>query len=383
MRGRANQRTSELRSDWQARRPAPLVIALAFFLTSAVAAAPENPRYPSPIEIAVSPDGGRLYVLCEGTDQVAVYDSRTRSLIRNIPVGRVPKGIALDRAGKRLYVANSWSDNVSEIDTATLSIMRTLPAGFEPNAALPDRDGKFLYAANRISNDVAVIDLATGKEIKRLLAGRGASYLTLSPDGARIYCTHIYPEAGGEFRTPPKSEITVIDTAKQVVIDRPALPGAAGVFHTAFSADGRLGLAAELRPKNLVPMAHVAHGWVFGNSLALFGPDVDGVIQILSMSWIATTRRPSPSWSRRIKSTALRLYHAAPTASPLIDLHDVARPTCEPPMRLPGALWPMTSPPPRTTLPRASRLAGPRRASRSRPMAAPSTSPTATATRSP
>jgi DNA-binding beta-propeller fold protein YncE len=25
-------------------------------------------RYPSPVELAVSPDGARLYVLCEGTD---------------------------------------------------------------------------------------------------------------------------------------------------------------------------------------------------------------------------------------------------------------------------------------------------------------------------
>src|SRR5208337_799808 len=50
----------------------------------------------------------------------------------------------------------------------------------------------------------------------------------------------------------------------------------AGVFHVALSADGKLGVAAQLRPKNLIPRAHVEHGWVFGDSLTLFGDDVGG-----------------------------------------------------------------------------------------------------------
>jgi YVTN family beta-propeller protein len=248
------------------------VIALAGLALASLAANPAQPRYPSPVELEMSRDGSRLFIVCEGADEVAVYDLQAHRMLRRIPVGRAPKSIAMANSGKRLYVANSWSDSVSEIDVASLEVVRTLPAGYEPNAALPDREGRFLYIANRIGNDVSIVDLSTGQETKRLAAGRGASYLTLSPDGSRIYCTHIYPEPA-EFRMTPQSEITVIDTEKQVVIDRPRLPGAAGVFHVGFSADGRLGAVAVLRPKNLVPMAHVAHGWVMGNSLAVFGPD--------------------------------------------------------------------------------------------------------------
>jgi YVTN family beta-propeller protein len=189
----------------------------------------------------------------------------------------VPKGLALSPDGTRLYVANSWSDSVSEIDTASLVVVRSLPAGFEPNAVLTDLPGRFLYVANRVSNDVSVVDLAAGVEVKRLVGGRGASYLALSPDGASIYCTHIYPDVG-EFRAPPQSEITVIDTARQTVTDHYRLPNAAGVFHVAMSADGRLGMAAQLRPKNLIPLAHVEHGWVFGNSISVFGPDANKAV---------------------------------------------------------------------------------------------------------
>jgi len=253
--------------------------AIAGLALLSLGANPAAPRYPSPIEVLVSPDGARLYVLCEGTDEVAVYDTHTQTELHRIPVGHVPKGFALSPDAKRLYVANSWSDTISEIDTASFVVLRSLPAGFEPNAVLPDKAGRFLYVANRIGDNISILDLTTGVESQRLLAGRGASYLALSPDGSSVYATHIYP-AIGRFRSLPESEITTIDTQTQRVVDRPRIPGAAGVFHVAMSADGRLGIAAEMRPKNLIPLAHVEHGWVIGNAISVFGADVGGVVQV-------------------------------------------------------------------------------------------------------
>jgi YVTN family beta-propeller protein len=236
-------------------------------------------RYPSPIELAISADGSRLYTVCEGTDEVVVFDTATRKILKRVPVGRAPKSVSLSPDGKRLYVANSWADTVSEIDTALLAVARELPAGFEPTSAISDREGRFLYVANRISSDISVVDLASGIETKRLLAGRGASYLMLSPDGKRVYSTHVYPNLAA-YRTPPESEITVIDTARQMAVERYRVPGAAGMFHMAMSTDGRMGIAAQLRPKNLIPLAHVEHGWVMGNSLAVFGEDVGELVQV-------------------------------------------------------------------------------------------------------
>jgi YVTN family beta-propeller protein len=72
----------------------------------------------------------------------------------------------------------------------------------------------------------------------------------------------------------------VIDTASRTVVERKQLHNVAGVFHVALAGDGRLGIAAQLRPKNLIPLVHVEHGWAFGNSLTLFGKDVDGTVQV-------------------------------------------------------------------------------------------------------
>ena len=236
-------------------------------------------RYLSPVEMALSPDGRLLYVVCQDSDEVRVVDVRSGNVISSIPVGHVPRGIALSPGGRQIYITNAWSDNVSVIDARTLKVVQTLPTGFEPTGIVVDRSGSTLYVANRLSSDIFVIDLKAGQETKRLLAGRGASYLALSPDGKLIFATHIYPNPGA-FRYQPNSELTVIDTARQMVVERKLLHNVAGVFHVAMSADGRLGVAAQLRPKNLIPLAHVEHGWAFSDSLTLFGQDVGGTVQI-------------------------------------------------------------------------------------------------------
>ncbi len=236
-------------------------------------------RYLSPLEMSLSPDGRLLYVVCQASDELRVVDVESGSVVTVVPLGRAPRGITLSPDGAQIYVTNSTDDTVSVVDAATLRVTRTLPTGFEPAGVVTDRTGETLYVANRLSGDISVIDVKTGQETKRLLAGRGASCLALSPDGKFIYGTHIYPNPGA-FRTPPNSEITVIDTGRQTVVERMPLHNVAGVFHVALSADGKLGVAAQLRPKNLIPLAHVEHGWVFGNSLTLFGEDAGGTVQV-------------------------------------------------------------------------------------------------------
>ena len=252
---------------------------LAFTLSAKAKPESDEARYLNPREMVLSPNGLRLYVMCEASDEVRVVDLDSGKIRQVIAVGHMPRGISLSPDGQQIFVANSWDDTVSVIDASSLTVVRTLPTGFEPNSVITDREGKTLYVANRLSSDISVIDLQSGQETKRLLAGRGASYLALSPDGKRLYCTHVYPQPGS-YRTPPESEITVIDTIRQRVIERERLHNVAGVFHIAISSDGKLGVAPQLRPKNLVPLAHVEHGWVFGDSLALFGDDVNGVVQV-------------------------------------------------------------------------------------------------------
>ena len=85
--------------------------------------------YPSPIEIAVSANGSRLYVVCEGTDEVVEVDAAAGTVVRRVGVGQHPKSVALSSDGRQLYVANSWSDTVSVIDAASLKVVQELAGG--------------------------------------------------------------------------------------------------------------------------------------------------------------------------------------------------------------------------------------------------------------
>ena len=224
-------------------------------------------------------------MLCQGSDEIRVLDAANFSVITRIAVGHVPRGISLSPDGTRLLVTNSWDDTLSVIDTRLLKVVATWPVGAEPSSVVEDRAGKRVFVANRITGDVAVLDATTGVEEKRLLAGRGASYLALSPDGSRIYATHVYPNpdaqrTGIENRTPPESEITVIDPARAVVTGRIPLHRIAGVFHIAFSKDGRLGVAAQYHPKNMIPLAHLEHGGAFEDTITVFGADVGGTVEV-------------------------------------------------------------------------------------------------------
>ena len=247
--------------------------------------AEEFVNYASPLELLFSPDGARLYVLCQQSQEVRVLDAATFASIKAIPVGGVPRGMALSVKGDRLYVTNSWDDTLSVIDTGTLAVADTWHVGAEPSGVAADPSATRLFVANRVSDDIAVLNAQTGEEEKRLAGGRGASYLTLAPDGGKIYATHIYPNPSPqhtslENRTAPESEITVIDAKRATVADRIPLHTIAGVFHLALSRDGRLGAVAEYHPKNLVPLAHLEHGGAFAYTITLFGPAVGKPIEV-------------------------------------------------------------------------------------------------------
>jgi YVTN family beta-propeller protein len=257
---------------------ATLVVAMCFLVARAKPPAPD-PNYLSPGEIAVSSDGLWVYVVAERSDELLILNAQDGTIAHRIGVGLAPRGLSLSPDERQIYVTNSWSDTVSIVDAARLQVIQTVSTGYEPISAITDPEGKTLYVANRLSNDISVVDLSSGQEIKRLAAGRGASYLQRAPDATEIYCTHVYPLTSGPGITP-ESEITVIDTLTKRVSERKSLHNVAGVFHTAVSPDGKLGIATQLRPKNLIPLAHVEHGRVFGNSLALFGKNIDRVVQV-------------------------------------------------------------------------------------------------------
>ncbi|MGA2072951.1 MAG: hypothetical protein ABSH52_05550 [Terriglobia bacterium] len=237
-----------------------------------------EPEYLSPVEMRFSPDGLRLYVVCEGNGSVLAVDARTHQVVARAKVGAKPRGLALSPDGSTLYVSNSWSDTVSEIDARSFNLRRTLKAGWGPVGLTTDRSGKFLYVANSVGNDVSLIDLAAGAEIKRFMTQRYPEQILLSRDGRRVCVSNILPRFG-PYDQPPVSELLVIDAVKQLVEARVWVPGAIDLRHIA-EAPKSLGgylLIPEIRPRNLGPLISVAQGWVMTHGVAIVRPTLGAV----------------------------------------------------------------------------------------------------------
>ena len=63
-----------------------------------------------------------------------MIDTATNTVIATIPVGSSPLGVAVTPDGRKVYVANSGSNNVFVIDTASNSVLAEVSVGIQPVA---------------------------------------------------------------------------------------------------------------------------------------------------------------------------------------------------------------------------------------------------------
>ena len=218
-------------------------------------------RYLSPLDIAVSPDGSWLYVTAEEGDALLVVDPHGARVVDEIAVGKRPHSVVLSRDGNTAYVSNRWSNTVSVIDLAIHRITRILEVGSGPAGLAVGPDGLFLYVANSVSNDISIIDLRSGLESKRLVAGRHPYAVRLSPDGKTVYVTNRLSNPV-PFRSPPVTEVTLVDASSQRVTRREDFHSAHVIEGIDFTPSGDLALVTLVRPKNLLPATQVGRGWM-------------------------------------------------------------------------------------------------------------------------
>ncbi len=239
----------------------------------------QGPQYKTPLNMALSPDGGELYVACEASHTVIVVDVRRRRRIAEIRAGRHPTDVTFSPDGRRAYVSNRLDDTVSVISVPARKVIATIRTGDEPHGVLTDRWGKHLYVLNTSSDSISVIDTASLTEIKRLEASRSPWSLSLSPDGSQIYVTNGLSRFV-PFRSPAVSEVTVIETGRAVVEDRIVLPSANLLLGVDWHPGGKFALVTLNRTKNLVPMTRLLQGWTITNGLGVVWRDgrVDQVL---------------------------------------------------------------------------------------------------------
>lgn len=214
-------------------------------------------------DLAVSPDGRRLYVL-SSADLVSVVDTATNTAIGD-PIRVGPSSCCLAASPDRIHVYVSNSADVSVIDTATNSIVGSPIPVPSPRRLTVSPDGRRVYTAAPGADSVAVIDTAVNSALgSPISVGQSPSDVVVSPDGRQIYV------AGSVG-------LSVVDTATNTVVGNPIPIGGDGAGPVAVNPDGRhVYVISSTGLNEAVSVVDTATNTVVGNPIPLpNGPAFD------------------------------------------------------------------------------------------------------------
>jgi YVTN family beta-propeller protein len=140
----------------------------------------------------VRPDGKQLLVANTDGGTVSVVDLESRKVVRELPVGDHPEGVAWISSGPLAIVTVYRDDKVVIVDTAAGKVIETIKCPAEPYGVVTTRDGKRAYVSHDYPGMVSVIDLEKRTIINTIAAGQWARGIAISPDESRLYITNFY-----------------------------------------------------------------------------------------------------------------------------------------------------------------------------------------------
>src|SRR3984893_18235538 len=178
-----------------------------------------------PRGIALSQDGGELFICAGDDDLIQILDtkklsitrtlpSETRTTVAEMPLAAEPEGMELSPDGKVLVNTSETTNMAHLIDTQTRKIFANVLVDARPRAAQYTPDGSELWASSEVGGTVSVID-ATNPKVKQKIAFAvpGLSKEAIQPVGMRFT-----PDGKKAFvALGPANRVAVIDTATKKV----------------------------------------------------------------------------------------------------------------------------------------------------------------------
>ena len=136
--------------------------------------------------MAVTPDGGRVFLIHKSSGDVAVVDTSTDTVVTHVAVGgNGSKDVLVSRDGRFTYVANATTNMVNVIDNSTYLVSNIpTPAGPRRLALTPSTNR--LFVTDYDGGFVSVIDTATQNVINNIAVGIYPRGIAITPNGEEI-----------------------------------------------------------------------------------------------------------------------------------------------------------------------------------------------------
>jgi YVTN family beta-propeller protein len=128
----------------------------------------------SPVQLALKPDGGELFVSNFQSDSISEITASTNEVGGSYMIGAGPVRGIISNDNSTLYVSNFNSDTVAVYSIDDGKLVGTVHVGSRPDAMALSPNQNFLFVADTAAGDVSVI---------RTAARQGAVLLTIIPVG--------------------------------------------------------------------------------------------------------------------------------------------------------------------------------------------------------
>jgi YVTN family beta-propeller protein len=185
---------------------------------------------------AKTSDQKDLFVTMPLADQVAMIDTETFKVVKNIDAGYQPTRAELQNDERYLWIGNdtleSYNSGVTVIDMVEHKKLGFIETGKGHHEIAFSDDDRYAFVSNRDSGTVSVIDVQSLKKLRDIETGSVPISLAFSPLGKALYV------ADGKDGT-----VTVVDADSLEVRNR--IQAKPGLGPMRFSEDGRWGMVVN------------------------------------------------------------------------------------------------------------------------------------------
>ncbi|MCL2374844.1 MAG: beta-propeller fold lactonase family protein [Treponema sp.] len=121
---------------------------------------------------------------------ISVFDSQTKELIRRIPVGGIPRGMAFSADGRFLYAAIFDDPLIAVVDMQEhrVTARHRFHEGRGAARHVIYREGR-LYVSDMLRGTVNILNASTGALLVSRRIGPNINTIALSPDGRRVFAS--------------------------------------------------------------------------------------------------------------------------------------------------------------------------------------------------
>jgi len=114
--------------------------------------------------------------------------SKMGTLVKNIPVSEIPRGIVVDDKLQKTYVAIMGSSYISVLNNNSWTKEKNIPVASNPRHIVMDQKGRLIVSFN-ILGQIACIDPVSGKTLFTASTSKQPRTIALSKDGQYLFVT--------------------------------------------------------------------------------------------------------------------------------------------------------------------------------------------------